>query len=366
MKTSFLGRSLKVWNPGLMLSFFSFLPREKLLVGLFFLGLLRFAGLELLWLVWNGFPHLFQCDCSWVWTCPGYCDFLVGSWSSHKDFWGYILLTWHLCGEVKSRASYFAIWLMSFLKPFLVVPRPGNLPHCPSAEAMTIKHLATPLSLQGEKSLLSRSKHSPIQPLTTGVLDMSVFLLCLIMCTLLSLHAAGERVLLAISGTDVFWEDAVFVGSVWSQRSWASALPPLGTCDTSGFSLVTHDQTHTSLLGGTRRCIPLDPKNPHGKWHQGGHNKQGQSRFKPMRRDWSKGLALPEQSLAHSSEDEADSYPALHIPLFLLSVNSLSFLLSVCLSAAARPESVVKEGSDCLVEGPSKYPLNWAWIPFFP
>lgn len=134
-RNQFLGQVSESLEPWTYAPFFSFLPREKLLVGLFFLGLLRFAGLELLWLVWNGFPHLFQCDCSWVWTCPGYCDFLVGSWSSHKDFWGYILLTWHLCGEVKSRASYFAIWLMSFLKPFLVVPRPGNLPHCPSAEA---------------------------------------------------------------------------------------------------------------------------------------------------------------------------------------------------------------------------------------
>ena len=129
-RNRFLGQfseSLEHWTYA---PFFSFLPREKLLVGLFVL--LRYAGLELLWLVWNGFPHLFQCDCSWVWTCLGYCDFLVGFWSSHKDFWGHILLTWHLCGEMKSRASYFAVWLMSCL--FLRAPRPGNLPQCPSAE----------------------------------------------------------------------------------------------------------------------------------------------------------------------------------------------------------------------------------------
>ena len=101
-RNQFLGQvseSLEHWTYA---PFFSFLPREKLLVGLFVLVLLRFAGLELLWLAWNGFPHLFQCDSSWVWTCLGYCDFLVGSWSSHKDFWGHILLTWHLCGEMKS------------------------------------------------------------------------------------------------------------------------------------------------------------------------------------------------------------------------------------------------------------------------
>ena len=78
------------------------------------------------------------------------------------------------------------------------------------------------------EALLSHSKPSPIQQLTTRhvMLNPSVFLLCLIKCPLPSLHAAGEYVLLAISGTDVFSEDAVSVGSVWSQRSWASALPP--------------------------------------------------------------------------------------------------------------------------------------------
>ena len=79
-----------------------------------------------------------------------------------------------------------------------------------------------------------------------------------------------------------------------------------------------------------------------------------------MRRDWSEGVALPEQSLAHSSEDEADSCLALHIPLFLLSVKSLSFPVKRLLVSFCSAKSVVKEGSDCLVEGPSKYPLNWA------
>ena len=37
-----------------------------------------------------------------------------------------------------------------------------------------------------------------------------------------------------------------------------------GRCDISRFSFVMYDQTHTSLLGGTRRWVPLDPKNPHG------------------------------------------------------------------------------------------------------
>ena len=133
-----------------------------------------------------------------------------------------------------------------------------------------------------------------------------------------------------------------------------------GTCDTSGFSLVTHDQTHTSLLGGTRRCIPLDPKNPHGKWHQEGIASKDKAGSQSMRRDWSEGVALPEQSLAHSSKDEADSCLALHIPLFLLSVKSLSFPVKRLLVSFCSAKSVVKEGSDCLVEGPSKYPLNWA------
>ena len=71
-------------------------------------------------------------------------------------------------------------------------------------------------------------------------------------------------------------------------------------------------------------------------------------------------MALPEQSLAHSSEGEAGSYLSLHIHLFLLSVNSPSFPVKHLLVSCCSTKSVVKEGSDCFVEGPSKYPLNWA------
>ena len=65
-------------------------------------------------------------------------------------------------------------------------------------------------------------------------------------------------------------------------------------------------------------------------------------------------MALPEQSLAHSSEDKAGSYLSLHDHLFLLSVNSLSLPVQHLLVSCCSTKSVAEEGSDCFVEGPSK------------
>lgn len=66
-----LGSSHKSRNIGLTFHSSLSLPGEKLMVGVLFPVLLSCAdlGQRLLWLLWNGFSHPFQCDCFCFWAC---------------------------------------------------------------------------------------------------------------------------------------------------------------------------------------------------------------------------------------------------------------------------------------------------------
>lgn len=63
------------------------LPKEKFWGGLF-LPVMSYAGLGegLTWLKWNSISYPFLCTCSWLWGFLDCCDFLIGFWSSQRNY----------------------------------------------------------------------------------------------------------------------------------------------------------------------------------------------------------------------------------------------------------------------------------------
>lgn len=67
----------------------------------------------------SGFSYLFQCTCSWLCACLGYCNFLTGFWSCHKGFLNCILSSFCLCGRMKHGTAYSTILVISLYKSFI-------------------------------------------------------------------------------------------------------------------------------------------------------------------------------------------------------------------------------------------------------
>lgn len=70
----------------------------------------------------SSFSYSFQGTCSWLCVHLGYlltwayCDFLAGFWICHKGFLDCILLSFCLCGGLRSGASYPIILVISLYK----------------------------------------------------------------------------------------------------------------------------------------------------------------------------------------------------------------------------------------------------------